>query len=98
MDIEQDNRRCMNREIAEGCREIFYWQYDNTNSFKNRLCTLMQIADHENFRRLKKVYPGLAEAFQMWMNAPSQGEFFEKNTPELWEERFGSKKIDEQNA
>ncbi len=83
----------MNDEIPpvlqDALNEVFFWQYENTDSFKNILFFMFQKADRENFKRLRLGFPFEAQAYTMWYQSESQNKFFKKYTPELYETKFG---------
>lgn len=73
--------------VKEAIKEIYYWQYHNTNSFMNRLITLFQVADRQNFARLERGFPLIAIAYNMWLISPNQNDFFEQYFPERYEKK-----------
>ena len=63
----------------EAIREFYYWQFDNTGSFYNLLCTLFQKADSVNTVRLAVAFPEMADAYFQWYSSPYQIEFFKEH-------------------
>ena len=61
----------------EAVTEVFRWQYQNTNSFFNKLLDVIHKADVSNRAKLMKAFPNLVAAHTLWMDSPTPGKFFE---------------------
>lgn len=60
--------------FEDAVKEVYYWQYDNPNSFYSGILTLYQKADSGNRRKLKSVYPELIQAYEAWCLAGECGD------------------------
>lgn len=68
-----------NREDLElACERLWFWQLNNTDSFTDRIFTLFQKADKENYLKLAIGFPEECYAYQLWYHAPNQDEFFKR--------------------
>jgi hypothetical protein len=64
----------------EAAKEVYFWQYSNTNSFNNMFILLYQKADMGNKRRLFTAFPALCAAIEEWNSAGDNGnDFFRKH-------------------
>lgn len=79
-----DEPHHIEENIREAAKEIYYWQYSNTNSFMNNLISLFHKADFNNKHRLAKGFPWVRMAYELWEGADTQDEFFKKWLPEIW--------------
>lgn len=68
-------------EFEKAVLEIYLWQYDDTNSFMNRLITCLQVADRGNRMRIGKGFPELLSMFMLWEMTSEQDEFFKNYLP-----------------
>lgn len=61
------------KTLEDAVKEIWVWQYDDTNSYYTNLIRLYRRADKDNKRRLDLAYPQLGLAIQMWEMAGDRG-------------------------
>jgi hypothetical protein len=62
--------------MEEAIKELFYWQYNYTGSFTQRLFDLFQKADPVNVGRLSMGFPHDYEAWRAWSRAEDTEQFF----------------------
>lgn len=65
------------KTLQDWAWELYYWQYQNTNSFYNQLFTLIQKADGTNKKHLEKAFPRAVLIYREWESWPTPEEFFE---------------------
>lgn len=66
-----------NREkYKEAVNQVYYWQYNYTKSFNNKLLDLFGKADFDNSLRLKRGFPELVAAYADWYLSDDQDAFF----------------------
>ena len=75
IDINSDYK-VRDSDLAEALNSIYFWQYDNSNSFGDFLFMMFQKADTQNRFRLSLAFPAQSAVFQAWYNWPTQAEFF----------------------
>lgn len=61
------------KTLEDAVKEIWVWQYDDTNSYYTNLIRLYRRADKDNKRKLDLAYPQLGLAIQMWEMAGDNG-------------------------
>lgn len=62
--------------IREAVEKVYFWQYNYTECFSNKLLDLFPKADLINFGRLALGFPQLALAFELWRESDDQVVFF----------------------
>jgi len=63
----------MDDDLKRAVGHIYDWQYNNTGSFFNLLCTLIQKADPQNKEKISQSFPLLVMAMVMWDDAGDFG-------------------------
>ena len=58
--------------------KVFYWQYNNSNSFSDLILSAIAKADVNNSIRLLSAFPELCSAYADWYIAPDPKKFFKK--------------------
>ena len=64
----------MDDDLRRAVGHIYDWQYNNTGSFFNLLCKLIQKADPQNKAKINLAFPTLFMAMTMWHEAGDNGD------------------------
>lgn len=60
--------------LKEVIQKLYYWQYNNTGCFSDKLFDLFQKADPGNKKRLFAAFPEYAAALELWDQAGDNGD------------------------
>lgn len=63
-----------NEKIKKGITEVYWWQYENTDSFYNNLIDLYRKGDVENKKKLRTVFNEICFAVDLWEVTGSYGD------------------------
>lgn len=73
---ETEIYKALSPQLQDAIRQLYYRQSSYSDCFSNMLYDLIAKADPANRARLSKGFPEYVLAFQMWAEAPLEGEFF----------------------
>lgn len=63
----------INKDLEKAVRELYHWQYGDSDNFHSILYTLFKKADSSNKIKLRRGFPDEAMALELWEIAGDGG-------------------------